>query len=57
LSYNIRAEVGFGAERASISNISKAREGANILRKRLKKISSYSLSKEAGNNIILKGRK
>ena len=57
LSRNIKAEINFKTERAFISNINKVREGVNILRKRLKKISSYSLSKEAGNSIILKGRK
>ena len=35
----------------------KARRGANVLRKRSKRISSNSLSKEAGNCTILRGRK
>jgi hypothetical protein len=57
LSYNIKAEIGSGAERASVSDINKARREANVLRKRLKRISLNSLLKEAGNNMILKGRK
>jgi len=57
LSRNIKAEINFKTERAFISNINKARKGVNILRKRLKRISLYSLLKEARNNMILKGRK
>jgi hypothetical protein len=38
-------------------NINKAKERANILRRRLNKISLNSLLKEARNNIILIGRK
>jgi hypothetical protein len=38
-------------------NTSKAKERANILRKRLNRISLNSLLKEARNNIILRGRK
>jgi hypothetical protein len=57
LSYSIEAEVGFGAERASMPNTSRAKERANVLRKRLNRISLNSLSKEARNNIILRGRK
>ena len=40
-----------------MSDINKAKGGANVLRKRSKRISSNSLSKEARNNTILKGRK
>jgi hypothetical protein len=40
-----------------MSNINKAKERANILRKRLNRISLNSLLKEARNNIILMGRK
>ena len=57
LSRNIKAEVGFKAERAFISNINKVKRRANILKKRLKRISLNSLLKEAGNNMILKERK
>ena len=57
MSYSIRAEVSSGAERALISDINKARGGANVSRKRSKRISSNSLLKEARNSIILKGRK
>ena len=57
LSRNIRAEVGSGAERASVSDTSRAGGGANVSRKRSKRISSNSLSKEAGNGTILRGRK
>ena len=57
MSRNIRAEVSSGAERAPVSDINKARRGANVSRKRSKRISSNSLSKEAGNSTILRGRK
>jgi hypothetical protein len=57
LSRNIKAEVNSGAERASVSNINKARRGANVLRKRSKRISLNSLLKEARNSTILKRRK
>ena len=40
-----------------MSDINKARGGVNVLRKRLKRIFSNSLLKEAGNSILLKGRK
>jgi len=57
LSRSIKAEIGSGAERASMSDINKAKRRVNVSRKRLKRISSNSLSKEAGNSTILKGRK
>jgi hypothetical protein len=38
-------------------NTSKAKERANMSRKRLNKISLNSLLKEARNSIILRGRK
>jgi hypothetical protein len=57
LSHSIRAEVSFRAERASMPNTSRAKERANILRKRLNRISSNSLSKKARNSIIPRGRK
>ena len=57
MSRSIRAEVGSGAERASVSDINKAKRGVNVSRKRLKRISLNSLSKEAGNSTILRGRK
>ena len=57
LSRSIGAEVSSGAERASVSDTSRAGGGVNVLRKRLKRISSNSLSKEAGNGTILRGRK
>jgi CRISPR/Cas system-associated protein Cas10 (large subunit of type III CRISPR-Cas system) len=38
-------------------NTNKAKERANILRKRLNKIFLNSLLKKTRNNIILKGRK
>jgi hypothetical protein len=38
-------------------NTSRAKERANVLRKRLNRISLNSLSKEARNSIILRGRK
>jgi hypothetical protein len=40
-----------------VSDTSKAGRGANVSRKRSKRISSNSLSKEARNSTILKGRK
>ena len=57
LSRSIRAEVGSGAERASVSDTNRAGRGANVSRKRSKRISLNSLSKEAGNSTILRGRK
>jgi hypothetical protein len=57
LSYNIRAEVGSRAERAFMPNTSRAKGRANILRKRLNKITLNSLLKEARNSIIPRGRK
>jgi hypothetical protein len=57
LSRSIKAEVSSGAERASVSDTSRAGRGANVSRKRSKRISLNSLSKEAGNSTILKGRK
>ena len=57
MSRSIRAEVGSGAERASVSDTNRAGRGANVSRKRLKRISSNSLLKETENNIILKKRK
>jgi hypothetical protein len=57
LSHSIGAEVGSRAERASMPNTSRAKERANILRKRLNRISLNSLLKEAKNSIILRGRK
>jgi hypothetical protein len=40
-----------------VSDTSRAGGGANVSRKRSKRISSNSLSKEAGNSTILRGRK
>jgi hypothetical protein len=57
LSYSIRAEVGSRTERASILNTSRAKGRANVLRKRLNRISLNSLLKEARNSIIPRGRK
>jgi len=57
LSRSTGAEVGSGAERASVSDTSRAGGGANVSRKRSKRISSNSLSKEAGNGTIPRGRK
>jgi hypothetical protein len=57
LSHSIRAEVGSRAKRASVPNTSRAKGRANVLRKRLNRISLNSLSKETRNNIILRGRK
>jgi hypothetical protein len=56
-SHSTRAEVGSGAERASVPNTSRAKGRANVSRKRLNRISLNSLSKEAGNSIIPRGRK
>jgi ribosomal protein L22 len=53
LSYNIRVEAGFRAERAFMPNINRARGRANILRKRLNRISLNLLLKKAKDNIIL----
>jgi hypothetical protein len=57
LSYNIKAEIDFKIKRAFVFNINKVKRRVNILKKRLKRISSISLSKEAKNNIILKEKK
>jgi hypothetical protein len=40
-----------------VPNISRAKGRANVLRKRLNRISLNSLLKEAGNSIIPRGRK
>jgi hypothetical protein len=53
LSYNIRAEAGFRAEGAFMPNTNRARGRANVLRKRLNRISLNPLLKEARDNIIL----
>jgi len=53
LSHSIGAEAGFRAEGASMPNISRAKERANVLRKRLNRISLNPLLKEARDNIIL----
>ena len=57
LSRNIKAEVNFKAERAFIFNINKTERRIKILRKRLNRIISNSLLKEAKDDIILKKRK
>jgi hypothetical protein len=57
LSYSIGAEVGSRVERAFMPNTSRAKERANVLRKRLNRIFLNSLLKKAKNNIILRGRK
>jgi hypothetical protein len=57
LSHSIGAEVGSGAERASVPNTSRAKGRANVSRKRLNRISLNSLLKEARNSIIPRGRK
>jgi hypothetical protein len=57
LSHSIRAEVGSRVERASVPNINRAKGRANVLRKRLNRISLNSLLKEARNSIIPRGRK
>jgi hypothetical protein len=56
-SHSTGAEVGSGAERASVPNTNKAKERANVSRKRLNRISLNSLLKKARNSIILRGRK
>ena len=53
LSYSIGAEAGSRAEGASVPNTSRARGRANVLRKRLNRLSLNPLLKEAGDNIIL----
>ena len=53
LSYNIRAEASSKAEGASVPNTNRAKGRANILRKRLNRISLNPLLKEARDNIIL----
>jgi hypothetical protein len=57
LSHSIGAEIGFRAERASMPNTSRAKGRANVLRKRLNRISLNFLLKEARNSIIPRGRK
>jgi hypothetical protein len=53
LSYSIKAEAGSKVEGASMPNTNKARGRANVLRKRLNRISLNPLLKEARDNIIL----
>jgi hypothetical protein len=53
LSHSIGAKAGFRVERASVPNTSRARGRANILIKRLNRISLNPLLKEARDNIIL----
>jgi hypothetical protein len=53
LSHSIRVEAGFRVEGAFMSNTSRARGRANVLRKRLNRISLNPLLKEARDNIIL----
>jgi hypothetical protein len=53
LSYSIKAEAGFKAEGAFMPNTNKAKGRANVLRKRLNRISLNPLLKEARDNIIL----
>jgi hypothetical protein len=57
LSHSIGAKVSSRTERASMPNTSRAKERANVLRKRLNRISLNSLLKEARNSIIPRGRK
>jgi hypothetical protein len=57
LSHSIGAEVGSGAERVSMPNTSRAKERANVSRKRLNRISLNSLLKKTRNSIIPRGRK
>jgi hypothetical protein len=53
LSHNIRAEASSRAERASVSNTNRTRGRANVLRKRLNRISLNPLLKKTKDNIIL----
>jgi hypothetical protein len=53
LSHSIRVEAGFRVEGAFMSNTSRARGRANVLRKRLNRIFLNPLLKEARDNIIL----
>jgi hypothetical protein len=53
LSRNIKAEASFEAEGASMPNTNRAGGRANVLRKRLNRISLNPLLKEARDNIIL----
>ena len=53
LSRSIRVEAGFRAEGASMPNINTARGRANVLRKKLNRISLNPLLKETRDNIIL----
>ena len=53
MSCSIEAEAGSGAEGASVPDTNRARGRANILRKRLNKISLNPLLKKARDNIIL----
>jgi hypothetical protein len=53
LSCSIGAEAGSRAEGASMPDTSRARGRANVLRKRLNRLSLNPLLKEARDNIIL----
>ena len=53
LSRNIGAEAGSRVEGASVPNTNRTRGRANVLRKRLNRISLNPLLKEARDNIIL----
>jgi hypothetical protein len=53
LSHSIGAEASFRVEGASMPNTSRAKGRANVLRKRLNRISLNPLLKEARDNIIL----
>jgi hypothetical protein len=53
LGYYIGAEASSKAKGASMPNTNRARGRANILRKRLNRISLNPLLKEARDNIIL----
>jgi hypothetical protein len=53
LSRSTGAEASSRAEGASVPNTSRAGGRANVLRKRLNRISSNPLLKEARDNIIL----
>ena len=53
MSHSIGVEAGSKAEGASMPNTNRARGRANVLRKRLNRISLNPLLKEARDNIIL----
>ena len=53
LSHIIKTKIDFKIKRAFIFNINKTERRIKILRKRLNRIISNSLLKEARNNIIL----